>query len=236
MISERELNTILKREKTELINHIHTTYWNDLFKALFKKHTYQFGYFLVPVNLNVQDVTEYFRKILSELSFKYLITVSETIAPKRTEFKIKISYYQKKKSQVDELSIVICTKDISLRIFPYAPLLKQFMLEEYVLVGNILSELFDDVFNRQKDNFDELVSVTKRIEDCSKNVTPKSIEIAKNSIKAIYYQNDKSNHTSFVQKNLYSAFLKDGEVVRIFHKEFLENPFVLTDLFKNQRK
>ena len=179
MISECELNTILKREKTELINHIHTTYWNDLFKALFKKHTYQFGYFLVPVNLNVQDVTEYFRKFLSELSFKYLITVSETIAPKRTEFKIKISYYQKKKSQVDELLIVICTKDITLRIFSYAPLLKQFMLEEYILVGNLLSELFDDVFNRLKDNFDELVSITKRIEDCSKNVTSKSIEIAK---------------------------------------------------------
>ena len=234
MISERELNTILKREKTELINHIHTTYWNDLFKALFKKNTYQFGYFLVPVNLSVQDVAEYFRKIFSELSFKYLITVSETIAPKRTEFKIKISYYQKKKSQVDELSIVICAKDITLRIFPYAPLLKQFMLEEYILVGNLLSELFDDVFNRQKDNFDELVSITKRIEDCSKNVTSKSIEIAKNSIKAIYYQNDKSNHTSFVQKYLYSSFLKDGEVIRIFHKEFLENPIVLTDLFNKK--
>ena len=47
--------------------------------------------------------------------------------------------------KADELSVVICENDITLRIFPYNPLLKQFMLEEYVLAANIITELFDVV-------------------------------------------------------------------------------------------
>lgn len=133
--------------------------------------------------------------------------------------------------KVDELSVVICENDITLRIFPYNPLLKQFMLEEYVLATNIITELFDVVFNRERKQFNELAAETAHIEECSKKITSKSIEIARNSIRAIYFQKDKSNHTSFVQKTLYSSFLKDGKIVWILHKDFLKNPGVLIDLF-----
>lgn len=232
MKSEREVAWILDQEKSELINRIHSAYWNNLFKSLFKKHTYQYGYFLVPANLIVDDVSEYCRKVFSELCTKYGMKLTESDAPSRTEFKIQIQFGQNKKSKTDELSVVICAKDITLRILPYNPFLKQFMLEEYVLVTNIISELFDVIFNQERDDFDKLLSETKHIEETSKNLTYKSVEIAKNSIRAVYFQKDEGNHTSFVQKSLYSSFLKDGKVIRIFHKDFLENPDVLFDLFK----
>ena len=231
MKSESELARILEREKGELTARIHAAYWNNHFKALFKEHTYQSGYFLVPANLSMKDVAEYCSKLFAELCSKYGLTVTESNGAHRTEFIIKIYFDQKKKMKVDELSVVICENDITLRIFPYNPLLKQFMLEEYVLAANIITELFDVVFNRERKQFDELAAETAHIEACSKKITSKSIEIARNSIRAIYFQKDKSNHTSFVQKTLYSSFLKDGKIVWILHKDFLKDPGVLIDLF-----
>ncbi|WP_022932153.1 hypothetical protein [Treponema bryantii] len=236
MKSERELASILDREKTELINHIHGEYWNNTFKALFKNYTYQYGYFMVPVNLSVGDVSDYCRRNFSELCKKYGISVTETNGPSRTEFILRIFFDRKKKTKADELSIVICNKDITLRIFPYDPLLKQFMLEEYVLVTNIIVKLFDVIFNSEKEKFEALATETKHIEECSKKINSKSIEIARSSIRALYFQNDKSDHASFVQKALYSSFLKNGKVVRIYHKDFFENPEVLTNLFENNFK
>ena len=121
MKSERELASILDREKTELINHIHGEYWNNTFKALFKNYTYQYGYFMVPVNLSVGDVSEYCRRNFSELSKKYGVSITEINGPSRTEFILRICFDQKKKTKVDELSIVICNKDITLRIFLIIP-------------------------------------------------------------------------------------------------------------------
>lgn len=167
---------------------------------------------------------------------KYGISVTETNGPSRTEFILRICFDRKKKTKVDELSIVICNKDITLRIFPYDPLLKQFMLEEYVLVTNIIVKLFDVIFNSEKEKFEALAAETKHIEECSKNINSKSIEIARTSIRALYFQKDKSDHASFVQKALYSSFLKDGKVVRIYHKDFFENPEVLMNLFESNFK
>lgn len=236
MKSERELAAVLDVEKTELRKLIHGAYWKNIFTTLFKSYIYQYGYYLVPANLSVMDVTEYCRKSFSELCKKYGISVTEASGPNRTEFILKIYFDQKNKRIADELSVVICNKDITLRMFPYDPLLKQFMLEEYVLVSNIISELFDVIYNKEREDFDKLAAETMQIENNSKNVTSKSIEIARNSVRALYYQKDKSNHTSFVQKTLYSSFLKDGEVVRIFHKEFLENPDVLIKLFQDKEE
>ena len=71
MKSERELAAVLDVEKTELRKLIHGAYWKNIFTTLFKSYIYQYGYYLVPANLSVMDVTEYCRKSFSELCKKY---------------------------------------------------------------------------------------------------------------------------------------------------------------------
>ena len=200
MKSERELAAVLDVEKTELRKLIHGAYWKNIFTTLFKSYIYQYGYYLVPPNLSVGDVSEYCRRNFSELCKKYGISVTETNGPSRTEFILRICFDRKKKTKVDELSIVICNKDITLRIFPYNPLLKQFMLEEYVLVTNIIVKLFDVIFNSEKEKFEALAAETKHIEECSKNINSKSIEIARTSIRALYFQKEKATMLRLYRK------------------------------------
>ncbi len=220
MKSERELASILDREKTELINHIHGEYWNNAFKELFRKHSYQHCFYFVQSSFNQKEVAEYCRKSFSDLCNKFGIEFSEKKVREGIQLNIKIC--------ADEISVLICKTEIQLKMVPYFSLIKEFSFIECDLVITILTELLDEIFIQGKDDFDELLAETKHIEKCSKRITSKSIEIARSSIRALYFQKDKSDHASFVQKALYSSFLKDGKVIRIYHKDFFENPEVLT--------
>lgn len=62
-------------------------------------------------------------------------------------------------------------------------------------------------------------------------LTLKTIEIAQNSIKTLYESSGEKNR-NLVQRNLYSSLLYKGRMIRIFHKDFLENPNVLLKEFE----
>ena len=104
-------------------------------------------------------------------------------------------------------------------------------MEEYILVGNILVELCDKLFNQQSQRFKKLLEDCKKIE----NLTPKTVEIAQQSIKSlceVYPQKTRI----LIQKNVYSELEINGKAVRIFHKDFLENPSILTDQLKTRKQ
>lgn len=230
MMNQKQLAVALEREQRELFTRMQTEFWQTLFCDLLKKHSFQNDFFLVNANLTNEDVVKHFRKVVSELTAKYDLSFTETSHPTRTEFKLRFCYYGNKKKMSDELSVIVCIKDITIRILPHNPLLKFFWLEEYRLVENILTGMCDEFYNLQKQKFNKLQEDYKKIESSSKGLTSKTIEIAQNSIRTLYEASAQKNR-SLVQRNLYSAMIINGQNVRIYHKDFLDDPKVLMNEF-----
>ena len=229
-MNQKQLAVALEREQRELFTRMQTEFWQTLFCDLLKKHSFQNDFFLVNANLTNEDVVNHFRKVVSELTAKYDLSFTETSHPTRTEFKLRFCYYGYKKKLFDELSVIVCIKDITMRILPHNPLLKLFWLEEYRLVENILTGMCDELYNLQKQKFNKLQNDYKKIESSSKGLTTKTIEIAQNSIRTLYEASAQKNR-SLVQRNLYSAMIINGRNVRIYHKDFLDDPKVLMNEF-----
>ena len=229
-MNQKQLAVALEREQRELFTRMQTEFWQTLFCDLLKKHSFQNDFFLVNANLTNEDVVKHFRKVVSELTAKYDLSFTETSHPTRTEFKLRFCYYGYKKKLFDELSVIVCIKDITMRILPHNPLLKLFWLEEYRLVEYILTGMCDELYNLQKQKFNKLQNDYKKIESSSKGLTTKTIEIAQNSIRTLYEASAQKNR-SLVQRNLYSAMIINGKNVRIYHKDFLEDPKVLMNEF-----
>ena len=230
MMNQKQLAVALEREQRDLFTRMQTEFWQTLFCDLLKKHSFQNDFFLVNANLTNEDVVNHFRKVVSELTAKYDLSFTETSHPTRTEFKLRFCYYGNKKKMSDELSVIVCIKDITIRILPHNPLLKLFWLEEYRLVENILTGMCDELYNLQKQKFNKLQEDYKKIESSSKGLTTKTIEIAQNSIRTLYEASAQKNR-SLVQRNLYSAMIINGQNVRIYHKDFLDDPKVLMNEF-----
>ncbi|MDY4578133.1 MAG: hypothetical protein SO471_09270 [Anaerobutyricum hallii] len=230
MMNQKQLAVALEREQRDLFTRMQTEFWQTLFCDLLKKHSFQNDFFLVNANLTNEDVVKHFRKVVSELTAKYDLSFTETSHPTRTEFKLRFCYYGNKKKMSDELSVIVCIKDITIRILPHNPLLKFFWLEEYRLVENILTGMCDELYNLQKQKFNKLQEDYKKIESSSKGLTSKTIEIAQNSIRTLYEASAQKNR-SLVQRNLYSAMIINGQNVRIYHKDFLDDPKVLMNEF-----
>lgn len=229
-MNQKQLAVALEREQRDLFTRMQTEFWQTLFCDLLKKHSFQNDFFLVNANLTNEDVVKHFRKVVSELTAKYDLSFTETSHPTRTEFKLRFCYYGNKKKMSDELSVIVCIKDITIRILPHNPLLKLFWLEEYRLVENILTGMCDELYNLQKQKFNKLQEDYKKIESSSKGLTSKTIEIAQNSIRTLYEASAQKNR-SLVQRNLYSAMIINGQNVRIYHKDFLDDPKVLMNEF-----
>lgn len=103
------------------------------------------------------------------------------------------------------------------------------------MVENILTGLCDELYNLQKQKFNKLQEDYKKIESSSKGFTTKTIEIAQNSIRTLYEASAQKNR-SLVQRNLYSAMIINGKNVRIYHKNFLDDPKVLLNEFSRNAK
>lgn len=227
MMNQKQLAAALEREQRELFTRMQTEFWQTLFCDLLKKHSFQNDFFLVSANLTNGDVVEHLRKVVSELSEKYELSFTETSHPTRTEFKLRFCYYGYKKQMFEELSVMVCINDITMRILPHSPLLKLFWLEEYQLVENIIKEMCLQLFENQKEKFQELRENYKEISASAEGLTAKTIEIAQNTIRILYEASDEK-HRNLVQRKLYSSLLYRGRMIRIFHRDFLKDPGILT--------
>ena len=222
------LKVTLEREQTELFGRLQSEFWQGLFCDILKKHTYQNDFYFVESNLTTEKVVEKLKGTIDDLCHIYGLESEMTSHPYRTELKLKIDYYdyQNRKSTMDELSIIVCQKDITMRILPHNPLLKLFWLEEYQLVENIVKEMCQQLFENQKEKFLELRENYKVISASAEGLTSKTIEIAQNTIKTLYEASCEKNR-NLVQRNLYSSMLYKGRMIRIFHRDFMNDPSVL---------
>ena len=220
-----ELAWRLESEKKELFALVHSEFWHGIIWDLLKEHSLQADFFLVRENLEMEEVVEYLRNEIGEVTKKYGLGFTETTHPYRTELKIRFHNYGYVQS-FDELSVVICKNDITMRMLPHSPMLKLFSLDEFKIVGNIVTDLCNKLFNDKLELFVGLLESYKRIEESPRGLTSKTIEIAQNSIRSVYDATDEK-FKNLVQRDLYSSLRYKGKTIRILHKEFLENPEVL---------
>ena len=232
-MSSRKMNQLalkisLEHEQNDLFARMQSEFWQTLFCDILKKHTYQNDFFFIENNLTAEKVVGSLKDVIYDLCHIYGLDCEVNTHPYRTELKLRFDYYDcnNEKATIDELSIIICQKDITLRILPHNPMLKFFWLEEYVLVENIIKDMCTQLFENQKEKFLELRENYKKINASSRGLTMKTIEIAQNSIRTLYEASGEKNK-NLVQRALYSSLLYKGRVIRIFHRDFLNDPNVL---------
>ena len=227
-VDQLSLAISLEREQADLITRMQSEFWQGLFCDILKKHTYQNDFFFVENNLKVEKVVSQLKDVIYQLCQTYDLDCEVTSHPTRTELKLMFNWYDygQEKEVMDVLSIIVCQKDITMRILPHNPLLKLFWLEEYQLVENIVKEMYQQLFDNQKEKFLELRENYKKISASGEGLTSKTIEIAQNTIKTLYEASCAKNR-NLVQRNLYSSMLYKGRMIRIFHRDFMNNPSVL---------
>lgn len=230
MKNDEDLHWKLVTEERELFTLVHSEFWHGIIWDLLKKHSLQADFFLVRDNLEMDEVVEYLRNEIGEVCKKYGLGFIETEHPYRVELKVRFHNYGYVQS-FDELSVVICKNDITMRMLPHSPMLKLFTLDEFKIVGNIVTDLCNTLFNDKLELFVGLLEQYKRVEESIKGLTSKTIEIAQNSIRSVYDATDEK-FKNLVQRNLYSSLRYKGKTIRILHKEFLENPAVLMEELK----
>lgn len=233
MLNQEALAAALEREKTDLIILLLSEFWNTLTSNILETRTFQNDFYLISSELTTFDVINNLRNYISQIADKYGLIFNEKNNPYQTEFLLRLCYHDKSKCLLGEISIIVCQKSIGFRILPSMPSLKVFRQDEYVLVENIIQNICDELSNDNRLKFKEILSECNRIRNSSENLTLKTIEIAKTSIKTLYDRTD-AKFKNIEQYCLYSSLLLNGRRLRIFHKEFLEDPNVLLKELKKQ--
>lgn len=231
MMNAKQLAQAIKAEQTDLYSKIQTEFWQALFRDILKEHTFQADFFLVRQDVDFTEVVLYLQNLIKDECRKFKLELGEPNRPNRTELKVRLHNYGILKTMYDELSIVICKEDITMRMLPHSPLIKMYSLDDYQLVGKVFQSLCEKVFGDKLEDYVAYLENLRRVEKSGKKLTFKTIEIAKNSIKTIYQATDEK-FKSIKQWNIYSSMVYKGKTVSVLHSDFLENPDVLLSQLK----
>lgn len=231
MMNAKQLAQTIKAEQTDLYSKIQTEFWQALFRDILKEHTFQADFFLVRQDVDFTEVVLYLQNLIKDECRKFKLELGEPNRTNRTELKVRFHNYGILKTMYDELSIVICKEDITMRMLPHSPLIKMYSLDDYQLVGKVFQSLCEKVFGDKLEDYVAYLENLRRVEKSGKKLTFKTIEIAKNSIRTIYQATDEK-FKSIKQWNIYSSMVYKGKTVSVLHSDFLENPDVLLSQLK----
>ncbi len=231
MMNAKQLAQAIKAEQTDLYSKIQTEFWQALFRDILQEHIFQADFFLVRQDVDFTEVVLYLQNLIKDECQKFKLELGESNRPNRTELKVRFHNYGILKTMYDELSIVICKEDITMRMLPHSPLIKMYSLDDYQLVGKVFQSLCEKVFGDKLEDYVTYLENLRRVEKSGKKLTFKTIEIAKNSIKTIYQATDEK-FKSIKQWNIYSSMVYKGKTVSVLHNDFLENPGVLISQLK----
>ena len=226
MNRELNLSIVLQRELLEYSIRIKEMFWDSLCSELLRKFDYQNNFYLIGGKPSREEVIARFRTVALEQCQKYGLEFSEESLPMRIELKISFYYNDIYKTLFNEVAIVVYKNEIDLRIMPNGSIFRMFSLEEASTVEKMLISLLADLFVEKKDYFNQIQDEYLKIREDSSTLTPKTIEIAKNSIKTIYDKYPQKNK-HLLQRNLYSEMTIKEKKIWIFHSDFLKNPNVL---------
>jgi hypothetical protein len=231
MMNAKQLAQTIEVEQKVLYSKIQTEFWQALFRDILQEHTFQADFFLVRQDVDFTEVVLYLQNLIKDECRKFKLELGESNRMNRTELKVRFHNYGILKTMYDELSIVICKEDITMRMLPHSPLIKMYSLDDYQLVGKVFQSLCEKVFGDKLEDYVTYLENLRRVEKSGKKLTFKTIEIAKNSIKTIYQATDEK-FKSIKQWNIYSSMVYKGKTVSVLHNDFLENPGVLISQLK----
>lgn len=208
-----------------------TKFWQDLLDSIVKKHSFQNDFVLGSSNYNFAAVILYLRNKISLICKNYRLSFREETYPHMIEFIIVLPFEDPALELGNELSIIVNKSNIILKIQSAHYYYTTLKVCDYIQVENIVAEICEELIdNKKKDQY--VLDYTAFMEEFS-SLTPKSLQIAINSIKVLY---EASNQPISVleQHTMYSTMLINEKSVEISHKDYLKNPDILLGLLNEK--
>lgn len=230
---QNETRELVLRAQNELWN---CKFWHNLFYEVNNKHNYQNEFYLVGSNPSQQEVEIYLHSVFKRLRSRYKITCRRQTASQEIIFELGLSYLPsipKKKQCIvrNEILVQIGKTEIFLSILPYSTLGGVYRLDEYLIVEHVIEDFCNEVFTHPDESFTTFLEYKKKLEETSKTLNEKALEIAQNSIRSLYETSTRKNR-NLIQELLYSSLIIDGKENIILHIDFLKNPEPFIKLFR----
>ena len=206
-------------------------FWKNELEPLIKKYSVQNAFAPADHDFTYEEITAYLRNSFSSICDRFGLSFHENIVPYKTEFVLVFCNNHIPFELGNRISITVYVNDIYLRIMPSQFFHKTFRIEEYPQIENIVAELCEDLVTNEK--FDLFVIDYSKFKESLNIITPKTLEIAMNSIKALYEKSNLLNPV-ITQHRMYSTMLINNKTVNIFHKDYLENPDILLRLLNEK--
>ena len=213
MVSKAELKSEVDFVKKEYQSH----FWKKLYKEIIERHFYFWDFYLNESNLSYEHVLKHFVNsfafLENERRFKF--------SADKNSFKFEIGMGRSTKKYGNMITVVVSKKKITLRFLPYNYLCKVFPLDDYGVVESIIWDYYRELI--EKEGLKKFLEEFRSFENEFKILTPKTLEIAQDTIAALYR---KSNQKEYYleQSVLFSVMRVNGNNLSIMHKDFLKNP------------
>ncbi len=220
------LKMYLREDKRNLLEITHKLFWNSLFIDTYKligfnkckSSTKGFSYY------RVNECIDHF---LVELGKKYKLRTTMQKTASGTEYSLSLCHLNEEYFS-DSIIIHIGIAAIELRMLS-GLFIENYFLEDFEKMEQLISDVCNELYENGK--MSELLYEHMRIDQSDLGLTPKTVEIAQNSIRAIF--NGKAKSFCYLeQKYLYSVLYFRGKKIQILHKEFLEMPEEVMKEFK----
>ena len=240
-----EMPEMIRIEKTDILKKAQNELWRSKFweKSFFdvvNRHCYQSDYYLLKQPLTFNDVDAHLWKTIKKLGAKYKIPCKRETSKYEILFELGLSFAgepsKRKRALLEsEIYVKLNRKGISFYLLPYSHLAKGFILFDYQVVENILTDFCNENFSNPAKEFIDFLEYKKKLNEDIESLSVRSIDIAKSSIKSLYEASNQINK-KIAQGYLFSEMIINKKEVRIMHKEFLDNPQILIQKLQKKAK
>ena len=231
------MTAMMKREKKWLLEQVQKELWKcDFWKPAFYKvlnrHSYQDEFYLLGSEPTPQFVDKYLHKVLKRLQGKYEVACRRVTARDFVELNLGISHVsthtrKRQLTTLSELDVYVDDSQITVSLLPYSALVGIYYLDEYLIAEKVINELCEELFSTKEKQISDFQKYRKKLDTDQKSLNLKAIEIARSSIYSLYKKSSEESD-NILQGYLFTALGIDGKGECILHKDFLENPQILT--------
>ena len=200
-------------------------FWKGKIKNIMASHSVQKDFILVKMQRpTAAKLKKYFSELANEIKKEFALDYEWQNKNKSLTIFLQPAKFVCNDSLKPHATIYFQKRKLLLRINVWAYGSKIFPLDEYYVLEDILRDLC--AASADKNLCQEISRLTHLCD-----LTTKEMEIAQASIKAVCDSSDKT-HSCLCQDIISSLLSIKGRTVKIFHKDFLENPAVLMKLLK----
>ena len=230
------LGHMLKLERTVLLEQAqaelwHHWFWLHDFIEVSRKHNYLDEFYLVGKEPDAHDVDVYLHGLFKKFATLYGIISTRITHKNEIQFNLEFCTNEKSSKKKyhlrSEITVNVTSNGLSVRVLAgYCLWGRSYYLYEYQIAEYVISEFIEKVLSEHAECFDKFQKYKEKLEQDAKNVSVKSMEIAKNSIKCLY-ETSAEGYKEIKQEFLYSILYIDGKENCIYHKDFLDDPNTL---------